>query len=356
MDDDLHPLSGAYAVHALPYGEWMLFERHLRGCEGCAAEVRRLRETAARLAEAVAEAPPPALRPRLLTTATRHRPPAPAQPPLLPPHSPRSHPPLPDAPPSVGTAPAAPHPPGAVLPAPGSSGGGVSEGEPGTLVLPPGVVEGARRRRGRPGTGEGKRMRRGKRTARGAAAGRGTAAAEAGATEWARGTAEVVKDGRRMSGVVKGGRGAAGVVAVAVAVACAFGVVAYAARRDLAELRVRQADLTAVLAAPDAETVREPATPGGTGTLVVSRARGRMVFTSSGLPELPRSRRYELWLMGPDGARPAGLLERTPGGITAPVLAAPGRADDRIALTIEPATGSPRPTTTPILLAALPST
>ncbi|NUP63679.1 MAG: anti-sigma factor, partial [Nonomuraea sp.] len=73
MDDDLHPLSGAYAVHALPYAEWVLFERHLRGCDGCEAEVRRMRETAARLAEALAVPPPPSLRTRLLTAAPRRR-------------------------------------------------------------------------------------------------------------------------------------------------------------------------------------------------------------------------------------------------------------------------------------------
>ncbi|WP_157549889.1 M64 family metallopeptidase [Nonomuraea candida] len=72
-------------------------------------------------------------------------------------------------------------------------------------------------------------------------------------------------------------------------------------------------ELTAVLAAPDAETVRRPITSGGTGTVVISRSRGRLVFASSGLPELPESRGYALWLMGPDGPRPAGLLDRRAG-------------------------------------------
>ncbi|MEV0202373.1 zf-HC2 domain-containing protein, partial [Nonomuraea sp. NPDC050691] len=58
MTDELHALSGAYAVHALPEGEVVLFERHLAGCAACAAEVRRLRETAARLALPLAEPPP----------------------------------------------------------------------------------------------------------------------------------------------------------------------------------------------------------------------------------------------------------------------------------------------------------
>jgi len=54
MDDDLHTLCGAYAVHALPCAETALFGRHLLWCPRCAAEVRRLRESAARLALALA--------------------------------------------------------------------------------------------------------------------------------------------------------------------------------------------------------------------------------------------------------------------------------------------------------------
>ncbi|MEV1177438.1 hypothetical protein AB0J09_54550, partial [Nonomuraea sp. NPDC049784] len=73
MTDELHTLSGAYAVHALPYAEWVLFEEHLLACQVCGAEVRRLRETAARLAEAVAEPPPATLRRRLLAAAHESR-------------------------------------------------------------------------------------------------------------------------------------------------------------------------------------------------------------------------------------------------------------------------------------------
>ncbi|GAA1657473.1 hypothetical protein GCM10009733_063900 [Nonomuraea maheshkhaliensis] len=73
MKDELHTLSGAYAVHALPYAEWVRFEQHLHVCQGCSDEVRRLRETAAKLAESVAEPPPTGLRGRLLAAAHRSR-------------------------------------------------------------------------------------------------------------------------------------------------------------------------------------------------------------------------------------------------------------------------------------------
>ncbi|MFC6005435.1 anti-sigma factor, partial [Streptomonospora nanhaiensis] len=101
-------------------------------------------------------------------------------------------------------------------------------------------------------------------------------------------------------------------------------------------------------------TMRRPVTSGGTGTVVISRSAGRMVFTSSGLPKLPGSRAYELWLMGPDGPRPAGTLDPAEGGLTTPMLVTPLGDDDHVALTVEPAGGSSRPTTAPILLAALP--
>ncbi|TLF51538.1 anti-sigma factor, partial [Nonomuraea sp. KC401] len=55
---DPHALAGTYAAHALPYVEQLLFEDHLRGCFGCEAEVRRMRETLAGLADAAAVPPP----------------------------------------------------------------------------------------------------------------------------------------------------------------------------------------------------------------------------------------------------------------------------------------------------------
>lgn len=63
---DLHTLTGAYAVHALPESERVEFERHLAQCEACAREVAELSATAERLALAAAVPPPSALRERVL--------------------------------------------------------------------------------------------------------------------------------------------------------------------------------------------------------------------------------------------------------------------------------------------------
>ncbi|CAG6398219.1 anti-sigma factor [Streptomyces cocklensis] len=63
---DLHTLTGAYAVGAIAEPEAGEFRRHLSECEACAQEVRELQETAARLALAVAEVPPAAMRERVM--------------------------------------------------------------------------------------------------------------------------------------------------------------------------------------------------------------------------------------------------------------------------------------------------
>lgn len=72
-----HPLSGVYALDALDGPERQRFERHLPRCPACDGEVRDFRETAARLALAVAATPPAQLRPRVraAVAVTRQDPP-----------------------------------------------------------------------------------------------------------------------------------------------------------------------------------------------------------------------------------------------------------------------------------------
>ncbi len=77
MRPDIHHLTGAYVADALPPQEELLFERHLEECSLCAAEVRELRETTARLALAAAQQPPPGLRQQVLAEigSVRQQPP-----------------------------------------------------------------------------------------------------------------------------------------------------------------------------------------------------------------------------------------------------------------------------------------
>jgi anti-sigma-K factor RskA len=80
VSPDLHTLSGAYSLDAMPAEERAQFEDHLAQCDSCAEEVLELRATAARLGAAVAADPPPHLRERVLGEASRTRqlPPVPA--------------------------------------------------------------------------------------------------------------------------------------------------------------------------------------------------------------------------------------------------------------------------------------
>jgi anti-sigma-K factor RskA len=255
MNDDLHTLSGAYALHALPEFDERLFEEHMARCEACLVEVRGLRETAARLGLAAAEAPPPALRVRVMNRVAevRQEPPA-----------------------ALG-------------------------------YEAPGRVSRRRPSRRRPPRGS-----------------------------WRT-------------------RVAVGLATVSTAAAAALGYLTVTANRELDQVRNQAQVVASVLAAPDARTVTRKVASGGSATIVRSRSKGRVVFAASGLSGLPASKVYELWLMGPAGVRPAGLLRQSDDGVVAPVVALPLSSEERVGLTVEPAGGSPQPTTEPILLTKLPT-
>ncbi|WP_062348883.1 anti-sigma factor [Herbidospora yilanensis] len=234
MNDEIHTLSGAYALNALPAGELGEFEGHLSRCEACAIEVRGLRETAARLGVAVAEAPPRALKSRVMAQIAEVR----QEPPVI-------------------------------------------------EETPPEVVVPLRRRPGR----------------------------------WALALA-----------------------AVSAAAAVSIGVVA------VNEIRSRDASIEEIqnlLAAPDAVVRKVGMAGGGSATVVASESRGKVMFTSD-LPALDPSRTYQLWTIGGEHIRPAGLVDG--GGIrTATVDLPPGT--DHFGVTVEPAGGSEQPTTEPVMLA-----
>ncbi|WP_221351264.1 anti-sigma factor [Streptomyces beigongshangae] len=75
---ELHSLAAPYALDALEPREHGRFEKHLKRCDGCAAEVRALREDAVRLAWSTAAPAPAAMRERVLL-AVRTTPQEPAR-------------------------------------------------------------------------------------------------------------------------------------------------------------------------------------------------------------------------------------------------------------------------------------
>jgi anti-sigma-K factor RskA len=99
-----------------------------------------------------------------------------------------------------------------------------------------------------------------------------------------------------------------------------------------------------VLTAPDAVTMRMHVPTGGTATVVMSRREHAVMFAASGLRILPRSKCYELWIMGPGGTTSGEVLPAPTHGMTGPVVAAASmRSGQHLALTVEPNGGSSRP-------------
>ena len=68
---DIHKDSGGYVLHALSRPEHLAFERHLRDCRPCIAEVDEFRRTICHLASDVVIPPPASLRFRLLAQTVR---------------------------------------------------------------------------------------------------------------------------------------------------------------------------------------------------------------------------------------------------------------------------------------------
>ncbi|WP_418908804.1 anti-sigma factor domain-containing protein [Glutamicibacter endophyticus] len=107
--------------------------------------------------------------------------------------------------------------------------------------------------------------------------------------------------------------------------------------------------LRSLLQAPDLRTVQARTSDGATVTLAYSSASGLMSVSGEQLPKAPEGHGYELWLIGDSGATPAGMLasgevslvEGSMEGVT------------HLGITVEPAGGSPQPTTDPILVQEL---
>ena len=135
--------------------------------------------------------------------------------------------------------------------------------------------------------------------------------------------------------------------------AVVLGLAAHGAQHQLRQDQLRSHAIAAVLTARDAHMISARVSTGGTATIVMSGREHALVFAARGLRVLPPSRRYELWLMGPGGDKPAGMLPGPRNGMTGPVLASGLRPGDRLGLTVEPAGGSAHPTAPAIALVAL---
>jgi anti-sigma-K factor RskA len=145
---------------------------------------------------------------------------------------------------------------------------------------------------------------------------------------------------------------AAGVAAAVLAAATVAGVTALRDEHRISQDQASRNELAAVLSAPDVVMLTAKVTGGGKATVLMSHHMRALVFAVAGLPPLPAAKGYELWLIGPSGSRPLGML---PAGPARPVMVA-GLADgDQVGVTVEPRGGSAQPTTRPVLLMPLDS-
>lgn len=146
-------------------------------------------------------------------------------------------------------------------------------------------------------------------------------------------------------------------LAASVAAAALGGVAVWQARngedlRQQARQAQRQLDeVSSVLAAPDARTVHGRAANGALTTVVASDRRNKAVFTAGNLPAPGAGKTYQLWLAHGSTMRPAGFIDHD-----GTVVLSGNPADaGAVGLTLEPAGGSPQPTTAPLLLMTLPT-
>ncbi|MFG2972920.1 anti-sigma factor domain-containing protein [Streptomyces sp. NPDC048331] len=127
------------------------------------------------------------------------------------------------------------------------------------------------------------------------------------------------------------------------------------ARQQAQRARIANDAVGAVLAAADARVATAPLRGGAVGTVVVSNSRNQAVFAASGLPAPPGGKVYQLWYNDGGGKmRPAGLM---PGGApaTAALLDGPVDTASGMGVTVEPAGGSPQPTSAPVALLSFPA-
>ena len=134
----------------------------------------------------------------------------------------------------------------------------------------------------------------------------------------------------------------------------AIGLGAYAVQlqHENSNLRHRGEQIAALATATDARTITGK---GGaaTATVTMSRSTNAMEFLSSGLA-MHKGRTYQLWLIGPNGPRSAGIFNTDNGKHAPKLFVGPGDATT-LAVTEEPAGGSAQPTTHPIITMALPT-
>jgi anti-sigma-K factor RskA len=143
----------------------------------------------------------------------------------------------------------------------------------------------------------------------------------------------------------------AGVAAAAVLVAGGLGISTYQASQRADEAQIAAEQIASLLADPGAVIERAEVAGGGTGTLVVAPDGAQAAFLTASLPNAGAGETYQLWAIDETEATSVGLLQPDAGRATALVALPAGTTT--FGMTVEPAGGSPAPTTEPVLVVEL---
>jgi anti-sigma-K factor RskA len=125
-------------------------------------------------------------------------------------------------------------------------------------------------------------------------------------------------------------------------------------QHENSDLRDSSARIAALAAAPDAHMLAGHG-GGGTAQLTMSRSANQMELVTSGLTQLPSNRTYQIWLIGPNGPKSAGIFNSNRTRPATEMFVGPGDAT-ALAVTEEPRGGSAQPTTTPFLVMPISAT
>lgn len=134
------------------------------------------------------------------------------------------------------------------------------------------------------------------------------------------------------------------VAAALVVLAGGLGGVVVHEQQRATTMRQAAAEVASVLAAADAQTLTGTGQQGSSARVIVSRAKGSAVFVGQTLPDVGADHALQLWVLGDGSPRSVGLLHDN-----AVVVAHGVTKGLRLGITVEPAAGSPKPTTAPIM-------
>lgn len=131
------------------------------------------------------------------------------------------------------------------------------------------------------------------------------------------------------------------VAAAAIALALAGGTTAVVQSQRVNDLETANSQMKSVLTAEDVTSSSGSTKDGGTVRVLASKSHDAAVVVGAALPRLSDGRVYQVWTMHDGRPKPAGVIGSEPGMVYVPKV---GTAD-AVAVTVEPAGGSERPTT-----------